>query len=141
MLVISKNQNFLKQISVIEKNLFVNNSFTFEDIKKKSENNVFNFCFEINQKNILLGYAIFINHLDFIEVEKMGVIKESQRKGIGSKILNKIKTFDKRIILEVSNRDKTIEFYLKNNFKIINNRKKYYWDNSDAIVLEFNPNI
>lgn len=139
MLIISKNEKYLKQIEKIENELFENNSFSFLELTKKAENTVFNFCMEINKQEKVLGYVIFIDCNEFIEIEKIAVAKKFQTKKIGTKLLNKIKNLNKRIILEVSNRDNTIDFYLKNNFKKIHIRKNYYWDNSDAIILEFNP--
>lgn len=141
MLIISKEKKYLKQIESIENELFKNNSLNYVEILDKSKNSIYHFYLEINQNKKVIGYVIFIDNNEFIEIEKIAVIKNFQLKKIGTKLLNKIKNLNKRIILEVSNRDKTIEFYLKNNFKIIHTRKNYYWDNSDAIILEFNPNI
>lgn len=141
MLVISKEKKYLKQVEKIEKELFKNNSLNFLELLNKSKNLIYHFYFDIDENDTVLGYTIFLNNNEFIEIEKIAVIKKFQLKKIGTFLLNKIKTLNKRIVLEVSDRDNTIEFYLKNNFKIIHTRKNYYWDNSNAIVLEFNPNI
>lgn len=141
MLVISKEKKYLKQVERIEKELFLNNSLNFLELLNKSKNLIYHFYFDIDENDAVLGYTIFLNNNEFIEIEKIAVIKKFQLKKIGTFLLNKIKTLNKRIVLEVSDRDNTIEFYLKNNFKIIHTRKNYYWDNSNAIVLEFNPNI
>lgn len=126
MLVISKEEKYLKQVVEIERKLFKNNSLNFFELKKRQENSIFNFYFKINENDNVDGYVIFIDNNEFIEIEKIGVIQEMQNKKIGSTLLNKVKSLNKRIILEVSNRDNTIEFYLKNGFKIIHKRKDYY---------------
>lgn len=141
MIIFSKDIKYIKQIQEFENNYFKNNSFSLNELVSKKENELFNFCFYLNENNKVKGYAIIINNYDFIEIEKIAVDKSYRDKKIGSMILTKIKEFNKRIVVDVSNRDKTIEFYLKNDFKVISKRNKYYWDGSDAIVLEFNPSI
>lgn len=117
-----------------------NNTLNYEEIKKMLDNISFRVVIYKDRNNEILGYCIFSFFEKDADIFKIGVNENFQKKGIGSKILDKIKTEYSSIILEVSKRDKTIEFYLKNKFKVKGIRKKYYNDGSDAIILEWNKN-
>ena len=92
---------------------------------------------------IIIGFAIFYQVRDEIEIIKIGIMKSCQRKNYGSLIINKIKKLSniKKIFLEVSfENTQAINFYLKNGFKKIGIRKAYYKVNKkriDALRLLF----
>ena len=91
----------------------------------------------------ILGFVIFYQVKDEIEIIQICVIKSYQRKNYGSSIINKIKNINgiRKIFLEVSvENTKAINFYLKNGFKKIGIRKAYYKRNKkkvDALRLLF----
>ena len=91
----------------------------------------------------ILGFVIFYQVKDEIEIIQICVIKSYQRKNYGSSIINKIKNINgiRKIFLEVSvENTKAVNFYLKNGFKKIGIRKAYYKRNKkkvDALRLLF----
>ena len=91
----------------------------------------------------IIGFVIFYQVKDEIEIIRICIIKSYQRKNYGSSIINKIKKLNdiRKIFLEVSvENSKAIKFYLKNGFKKIGRRKAYYKGNNkrtDALRLLF----
>ena len=91
----------------------------------------------------IIGFVIFYQVRDEIEIIKIGIMKSCQRKKYGSLLVNKIKKLKaiKKIFLEVSvENTQAINFYLKNGFKKIGIRKAYYKVNTkriDALRLLF----
>lgn len=84
------------------------------------------------------GFIEIEVHFEVIDIINIAVLAESQNKGIASSLLNYVfKKFScERALLEVKEDNETaINFYKKNNFKEINRRKKYY-NNLDAIIME-----
>ncbi len=124
----------LDRILEIEFNLFYPNSYEINEIKNMNEDNNFLFLL-IYEQSIVIGYAILFISFDECEIYKIGIDKYYQRLGYGTKIINKLKDKHQKILIEVSDRDATKDFYLKNNFLIITIRKKYYYDGSNAIVM------
>lgn len=130
------------------------NESDFDEVYKLGNivNDKFNNVFDLN-KIIELDYSNIFVYVDndkvlgFIHIEKMYetidiinivVDKFYQHNGIGSKLLQFVIDnfkFD-RIMLEVNEKNiNAINFYKKFNFKEINRRKKYY-GNFDAIIME-----
>jgi ribosomal-protein-alanine N-acetyltransferase len=119
----------------------------------KELNNNFNNLYNLDELlkskyDFIYGYYIDDNLVGFIHINKLYenmdivnivVSKEYRNKGIGTKLLNY--TVDNykdinNIMLEVRESNNTaIDFYKKNNFKIINVRKKYY-GNEDALIMK-----
>ena len=111
--------------------------------------NLFNLDSLINSKyDFIYGYYVDNKLVGFIHINKLYenmdivniiVEKNYRNKGIGSELLNYIVNKYKdinSIILEVRESNKSaIEFYKKNNFKIINVRKKYY-GTEDALIMK-----
>ena len=91
----------------------------------------------------IIGFVIFYQVKDEIEIIRICIIKSYQRKNYGSSIINKIKKLNdiRKIFLEVSvENTQAINFYLKNGFKKIGIRKNYYKRNQkkvDALRLLF----
>lgn len=139
MIKIKNNLDFeeLKLIEIFEKEIFYPNNYTYDEIKKMFESNNFYCAFKLDENNSILGYCIFYANDLEIEIYKIGVQKYFRKNNIGTEILNSIKEKFNKIFLEVSDRDDTKYFYLKNKFIEIGIRKKYYYDNSNAILLEW----
>ena len=88
--------------------------------------------------DILVGFLIYEQIYEIIDLLYIVVEPIYRRKSIGTKLLNHLiqnKEF-KKIMLEVRcDNNSAIKLYKKFNFKIINIREKYY-DNIDAYVME-----
>lgn len=131
---ISKEE--MHSIQKLELIVFKENAYTIDEINNFNENDNFVFVI-IKQSNIVIGYAIIYLSIEEIEIYKICVSNFYRKKNIGTTILSEIKALKKNIIIEVSNRDFTKEFYEKNGFKIINLRKNYYHDKSDALIMKW----
>ena len=140
-MIILKNKNNisneeLKTIEQIEFQLFLHNGYNVENLNNLFSSPNFHCAFYI-ENEMYLGYCLFFVIEKEVEIYKIGVLKEYQRKKIGTKLLEYLKENNNSIFLETSDRDYTVNFYLKNKFKLINTRKNYYSDNSNALILKW----
>ena len=93
------------------------------------------------EEDLVIGYIGACILAGETEVLNFVIDEAYQRKGYGQILLNKIieesiKQSSEKIILEVKvSNQKGINFYKKNNFKIVNIRKNYYKDGSDAYLM------
>lgn len=112
-------ENFVEKFDVINiKNIDYANIYVYED------------------NSIIKGFIHIEDHIDFIDIINVAVDKDYQHEGIASKLLDYIVNMNKRILLEIrENNSNAIGLYSKYNFKEINRRKNYY-GNEDAIVME-----
>ncbi len=99
----------------------------------------------IDDNNNLIGYISSMFDGEMISIENFCVDSNSQNKGIGSSLLEKLladcyKENPSEIIgaiLEVrKSNSRAIHVYEKLGFKVIHIRKNYYSDNEDAIVMQ-----
>ncbi len=93
----------------------------------------------IEKNNLLLGYIGCYHILGECEILNFVIDGAFQRRGYGQMLFNELlKQVDaKRVILDVRvNNEQGMKFYLKNGFRKISIRKKYYSDGTDAIVME-----
>ncbi len=108
-----------------------------EDYRKLNENySLAIYIFE--EGNNILGFAVFMDSFDVIELVRIGVLKEYRNKGIAYKIIEEaIREISKNIILEVREKNEpAINLYKKIGFKEISKRKSYYKDTGeDAIIM------
>ena len=115
------NENFLD----------IKNIKDFDAFYKNSRYNIYEEYFE----NIFAGYLITYDNIDSLDIFEIAVDKNFRKKGLASKLLNRIND-ERKILLEVSEKNKVaINLYKKNGFKMISRRKNYYLDGSDAIVM------
>lgn len=134
------NETELQQIEYLESLIFKENGYNMKELQSFNDNESINFIIH-KSNNIITGYAIIYLDVDLIEIYKLAVHPFFRNKNIGSNILWTIKQKNKRILIEVSDRDMTNAFYLKNNFIVINYRKHYYSDKSSAFIMEYNPKL
>lgn len=88
--------------------------------------------------NFIKGFVEIENHFEFTDIINIAVLNSYQNKGIATKLLEHVikSTNATKIMLEVNeNNTKAISFYKKNKFIEINRRKNYY-GNKDAIIME-----
>ena len=115
------NENFLD----------IKNIKDFDAFYKNSRYNIYEEYFE----NIFAAYLITYDNIDSLDIFEIAVDKNFRKKGLASKLLNRIND-ERKILLEVSEKNKVaINLYKKNGFKMISRRKNYYLDGSDAIVM------
>lgn len=132
--------NELKRIEFIELIVFKENAYNLEELEYLNTNNSYKF-FLIKECKDIIAYAITQETIDFVEIIKIATLPNVRKKKYGSNILNKIcKDFKKDIYIDVSDRDYTKNFYLKNGFVEINFRKNYYSDSSNCIRMIFKNN-
>ena len=119
------NENDYKEILQIEKQLF-EYPWSIKDLSKFAE--LENFRIWKIELNEIIGYVLFFDIKNEIEIIKIGVTKDHQRKNCGSFFINKMKKKGaKNIFLEVSSANmEAINFYYKNGFKKTGIRKSYY---------------
>ena len=119
------NQNDYKKILQIEKQLF-EYPWNIKDLSKFAELEYFRIWkIELNE---IIGYVLFFDIKNEIEIIKIGVTKDHQRKNCGSFFINEMKKKGtQNIFLEVSSANmEAINFYYKNGFKKTGIRKSYY---------------
>ncbi|MDD4796008.1 MAG: GNAT family N-acetyltransferase [Bacilli bacterium] len=95
----------------------------------------------LKKDNVVLGFLHTLN-LDKIEILNLVVHPEHRREGISSLLLDYLfSEINKNTILEVrENNIEAINLYRNFNFKEISRRKKYY-ENEDAIIMERSNNL
>ena len=92
--------------------------------------------------NSMIGICVFHKIYEEAEIRYLSVHPSHHRKGLGKKLIYKIfkecKIENiKRIFLEVSTKNKqALSFYNYFGFEMINVRRKYYKDGSDALLME-----
>ena len=119
------NQNDYKKILQIEKQLF-ECPWNIKDLSKFAAQEYFKIWkIELNE---IIGYVLFFDIKNEIEIIKIGVTKDHQRKNCGTFFINEMKKKGtQNIFLEVSSANmEAINFYYKNGFKKTGIRKRYY---------------
>jgi len=93
------------------------------------------------RNNEIVGFAGIWDDTYNMHITNIAVKKSYRKKGIGSILLKKLIQITKEkskesITLEVNELNEVaINLYLKNNFKILGKRKKYYNGVDDAIIM------
>ena len=119
------NKKDYKKILQIEKQLF-DHPWNMKDLSKYAEQEYFRIWkIELNE---IIGYVLFFDIKNEIEIIKIGITKDHQRKNCGTFFINEMKKKGtQNIFLEVSSANiEAINFYYKNGFKKTGIRKKYY---------------
>jgi ribosomal-protein-alanine N-acetyltransferase len=104
-------------------------------------------CINNNEKiyvykdnNNIIGFIHISVNYDVADLLNIVINLSNRNQGIGTKLFNymidNLPLNVNKIMLEVKSKNiEAINFYKKLNFKIINERKKYY-DNDNALVME-----
>ncbi len=104
--------------------------------------NYFSYNFALKLGSNVIGYANFWFVTDFIELNNIAIDKNLRGRGIGKYFLQFIINVSnhlnaKKIFLEVKEGNyRALNLYKSFNFEVINIRKKYYKDGSNAILME-----
>lgn len=119
--------------------LLVNNNFNklfkLDNLLKNDYTYIY-----VYEEDTIIGFIHVDKSYETADLINMAVDNNYQHTGIGTKLINYVfKELDtEKLILEVNEQNiNAINFYKKNNFNIINVRKKYY-GNNDALIMERN---
>lgn len=127
----------LKEIANIEKNIFKDSCYDCKTLYEMINNNE-NYMIFYYEEEKILAYLIIMDSFDCFEILKIAVLNEARRKGIATNLIKIKEIQEKSIFLEVrKSNENAINFYIKNEFKKISERKNYYKDNNeDAIIMK-----
>jgi len=138
-LIYEAEEKDLRIISELERDLFSEEKWSYFQILREFKND-FSKILVFKEKEEIIGYLIFREIEPEIEILKIGVRKEYQRKGVGTKLMQKLIEIAKeknisKIFLEVKASNlSAYNFYKKLGFKEMYRRKNYY-GNEEAIVM------
>lgn len=95
-----------------------------------------------SEKNEICGFAGILINYDMGEIMNIVVKKDKRQQGIGQELLNALiilaeKTGLESLILEVNEKNRSaIRLYEKNGFQEVGERKKYYHNVDNAILMQ-----
>ena len=87
----------------------------------------------------VLGYALYLENQFELEILRIAVLPEIRNRGKGHLLLLELFSIAKirPIFLEVSEKNEiAVNFYTKNGFQKISERRKYYADASSALIMK-----
>ena len=130
-------ENDIDKLFELEKECFFDNwskNMLTDELKKETSYIYGKFLFDE-----LVGYILLNKCADELEILKICVDKHERKKGIGKQLIN----FSFENIVNVSSvflevrksNESAIKLYEKCGFLIIGERKKYYKDNEDAVLM------
>ena len=80
----------------------------------------------------IVGLIFCVEDNDFIHINSFCVDKSCRKKGYGTKLINEIKKYGKKITLNVLETNTiAIRFYEKHGFKLVEVKKNYYGELND----------
>lgn len=126
----------------IQEKVFKDKYFKIEDNFLRYTIYVINKEYQIKEEKTLnvdcVGYIIYFDSFDVVELIELGVLNEYRNMGYAKKLLKEtLKNFNKKILLEVNENNKTaINIYLSQGFQKISTRKNYY-QSQNAIIMEY----
>jgi ribosomal-protein-alanine N-acetyltransferase len=138
-LIYEAEEKDLRIISELERDLFSEEKWSYFQILREFKND-FSKILVFKEKEEIIGYLIFREIEPEIEILKIGVRKEYQRKEVGTKLMQKLIDIAKeknisKIFLEVKASNlSAYNFYKKLGFKEMYRRKNYY-GNEEAIIM------
>ena len=128
-------KSFDKLGSLIDKDFIKYNDFSnIMDVDSSIDS------FGYYDDDVLVGFIEFSKSFESVDIIDIVVEPTYRRKGIATKLLNHLIDNNRdvdSIFLEVRDDNKdAIEFYLVNNFEVINKREAYYKDGVDALIMK-----
>lgn len=141
MIIEYANVNDLLQVVQIANEQFKNEAWTYEQFLDELNQN--NRIFLVSKcENVICGYVTALINGYEMEILDIAVKGEYQNKHIASKLLEKLfeiasqKNIEKCFLEVKENNIKAISLYKKFSFKKISERKNYYKDGKNALILE-----
>ncbi len=131
----------LVSVLKIEKELFLEDAWTEEMFRSEMNDNPFAnvYVYELNGE--IIGYFDLLISYENAELANIGVSRQYQHNGIGTKMMEYInqlvqKNHCENFTLEVRmSNENAIHLYEKFGFKIVSSRKNYYADGEDAYLM------
>ncbi|MCB1179411.1 MAG: ribosomal protein S18-alanine N-acetyltransferase [Leptospiraceae bacterium] len=122
----------------LEKKCFGDFAWSKNSISSHLEKEKTVVCYLEEDKKKIIGYIFFTSYLDEAEIYRIGVIPSRRNLKIGTELITELKNKFHKIFLEVRKDNKiAISFYKSLGFQILGERKKYYNDGCDAVLMEW----
>ncbi len=131
----------LQAIFELEKELFLEEKWSYFQLLEEFKNR-FSKIWVLKKEGEVTGYLIFREFPPEIEIFKIGIKRKHQRKGLGTKLLQKLIEVGKgkkisKIFLEVKASNlQAYNFYKKMGFKVFYKRKNYYGKEEALVMLK-----
>ena len=129
----------LKQIYLIEKDVFINDHWTFEMVEKELKNLSSQTTWIIEESSVILGYCMIRIFCNEANITNMAIKSSRQREGLGSFLLGHVLNqlpINSSVFLEVKEGNlSAINLYQRLGFKVINLRRNYYKDGRTALIM------
>ena len=129
----------LKQIYLIEKDVFINDHWTFEMVERELKNLTGQITWIIEESSVILGYCMMRIFCNEANITNMAIKSARQREGLGlfllGHVLNQL-PIKSSVFLEVKEGNlPAINLYQRLGFKVINSRRNYYKDGRTAMIM------
>ena len=129
----------LKQIYLIEKDVFINDHWTFEMVERELKNLSSQTTWIIEESSVILGYCMMRIFCSEANITNMAIKSSHQREGLGlfllGHVLNQL-PIKSSVFLEVKEGNlPAINLYQRLGFKVINLRRNYYKDGRTAMIM------
>ena len=129
----------LKQIYLIEKDVFINDHWTFEMVERELKNLSSQTTWIIEESSVILGYCMMRIFCSEANITNMAIKSSHQREGLGlfllGHVLNQL-PIKSSVFLEVKEGNlSAINLYHRLGFKVINSRRNYYKDGRTALIM------
>ena len=129
----------LKQIYLIEKDVFINDHWTFEMVERELKDLTGQTTWIIEESSVILGYCMMRIFYNEANITNMAIKSSRQREGLGlfllGHVLNQL-PIKSSVFLEVKEGNlPAINLYQRLGFKVINLRKNYYKDGRAAMIM------
>ena len=133
------SQDDLKQIYLIEKDVFINDHWTFEMVERELKNLSSQTTWIIEESSVILGYCMIRIFCNEANITNMAIKSSHQREGLGlfllGHVLNQL-PIKSSVFLEVKEGNlSAINLYQRLGFKVINSRRNYYKDGRTALIM------
>jgi ribosomal protein S18 acetylase RimI-like enzyme len=98
-------------------------------------------CLVAELDDTVVGHVIACAAGDVVDLQRLGVRAQHRRRGLArrllAEVLAEVRVADRRVLVEVNaDNHGALAFYAAEDFTEIDRRPHYYWDGSDAIVMQ-----
>ena len=129
----------LKQIYLIEKDVFYNEHWTLEMLESELKNFLGRTTWIIEESTVILGYCMMRILYNEANIINMAIKSSRQWEGLGSFLLSHVLNqlpMNSSVFLEVKESNlSAINLYQRLGFKVINLRKNYYKNGRAALIM------
>lgn len=131
--------SMIDQIFKISNQQFGQESYSFDQIKDMISDGNYN-SMSVLLNNKIVSYVITIETLDDVNIISIATENNYKKNGFATTLINWYKQYaknnNKTLSLEVKSKNKpAINLYTKLGFKTIHQRKNYYKDGDDALIM------